>query len=233
LLSLKGHTGNVTLVLFSPDGQRLVSATRDKTVRVWEASPVPAIVWRKRALVDQVNHLFTELGLPEEVLVHLCKDATLDEIDRTFALGVSQSRHSEEPISVYEAAMKIVTKRDAGKDSYARALRLAEGAIRLDSSNSFFLTTLGMAQYRVGQYPEALATLTKSEKLKATNGGSLPADLAFLAMTQHRLGKKDEAKTTLGRLRSVMKHPRLAEHEESLGFLREAEELIEGKPAGK
>ena len=43
--------------------------------------------------------------------------------------------------------------------------------------------------------------LSKSNKLNATKEGSLPEDLAFLAMTQHQLGKKDEAKTTLGRLR--------------------------------
>jgi hypothetical protein len=89
------------------------------------------------------------------------------------------------------------------------------------------LNTLGVAQYRVGRYDDALATLTKSEKLNATKEGSLPADLAFLAMTQHQLGKKDEAKATLGLLREVMKQPRWTQDAESVGFLREAEELID------
>jgi hypothetical protein len=52
-------------------------------------------------------------------------------------------------------------------------------------------------------------------------------------MVQHPLKKNDEAMATLGRLREIMKHPFWAQNAESLEFLREAEELIEGKAAGK
>jgi hypothetical protein len=77
-----------------------------------------------------------------------------------------------------------------------------------------------------------LVTLTKSEKLRDAKEGPLPANLAFLAMTLHQLGKKDEARATLARLREVMKQPRWKHYAKSTDFL-EAEELIEGKAAGK
>jgi WD40 repeat protein len=38
LLTLRGHKHFVTRVVFSPDGQRLASASNDRTVKVWEAS---------------------------------------------------------------------------------------------------------------------------------------------------------------------------------------------------
>jgi Flp pilus assembly protein TadD len=162
----------------------------------------------------------------------LRNDPTLDEDDRKFALELAQS-HPEEPRPLNEAAWFVVKNREIGKEAYARALRQAETAARLVPEDGLILNTLGVAQYRTGRYTDARATLTKSEKLNATNEGSHPADLAFLAMTQHQLGKKDEAKATLGRLREIMKQPGWADATEAVSFLREAEELIEGKAAGK
>jgi WD40 repeat protein/serine/threonine protein kinase len=231
LLTLKGHTNSVRGVAFSPDGRRLASAGTDGTVRVWEASPVPEAVWRQRQLVSRVTSLFGELALREEVLAALRKDPALGEADREFALQVAQTS-SEDPRQLNGAAWKVVKAHDAGKDAYALARRQAEAAVRLDPGNEAMLNTLGVAQYRTGLYPEALATLTKSEKLNAARGGSQPADLAFLAMTRQRLGQAAEAKAALARLRELLKQ-RWAENAEAAAFLHEAEGLIEGKAADK
>jgi tRNA 2-selenouridine synthase SelU len=208
--------------------QRPGSASLDQTVRVWEASPVPDEVRQRRWLVSRVRLLFKELGLQQEVLAALRKDPTLDETDRELALQVAQALE-EDPALLNEVAWKVVKARDAGKDDYALALRQAEAAVRLAPRDENFLTTLGISQFRAGRYAEALSTLAKSEKLSAAKRGRQARNLAFLAMAQYQLGKTDEAKATLGRLREVRKQPRWPiDVAEAAYFLREAEGLIGG-----
>jgi WD40 repeat protein len=36
--SFRGHTGLVASLAFSPDSRRLVSGSRDKTVKLWDVS---------------------------------------------------------------------------------------------------------------------------------------------------------------------------------------------------
>ena len=123
--------------------------------------------------------------------------------------------------------------RDPGQPDaiYQRGLRLAEAACRLEPDNGFYLNTLGVAQYRSGLVAEALATLTRSNDL---NKEKEPADLAFLALAQSRLGQSEKARVPpwvdCARL---MKNPARAEDQEAQAFLREAEtiELDQAFPA--
>ena len=39
VLTLKGHTDVIMSVAFSPDGNRIVSGSGDRTVKVWDISP--------------------------------------------------------------------------------------------------------------------------------------------------------------------------------------------------
>jgi hypothetical protein len=90
------------------------------------------------------------------------------------------------------------------------------------------LNTLGIAYYRVGKYQKAVGTLEQCDKLRKE---SAPEDLAFLAMAQHQLGWKEQAQTTLARLREVMKQPRWDRLAWAHHILREAEDVLGTKPA--
>ena len=110
------------------------------------------------------------------------------------------------------------------------ALAQAKAACRLAPADRAFALTLGVAQYRLGLDREALPTLRRSDgpDAAAATARDRPTALAFLAMTLHRLGQKDEARTTLARLRELVKAPEWAGNGEAQDFLHEAVALIEG-----
>jgi tetratricopeptide (TPR) repeat protein len=85
-----------------------------------------------------------------------------------------------------------------------------------------------MAQYRVGQYQQALEALSRSDKLNAIQFlSSLPTNLAFLAMTYHQLGQNVQAQETLRRLQELMKNKPWTNTEKTQASRREAEELLQ------
>jgi tetratricopeptide (TPR) repeat protein len=125
------------------------------------------------------------------------------------------------------ASWAIVSQAGASADKIAQALQWAETASRQQPENGNVLNTLGVAQYRAHKFPEALQTLQRSEELNRSRlKSSSPADLAFLAMTCYRLGKKDQAQEYLDQLRKAMAEPRWKNNEEGKRFLSEAEALL-------
>jgi hypothetical protein len=70
--------------------------------------------------------------------------------------------------------------------------------------NSFRLNTLGVAQYRCGDYRAALKNLTESNTL---NQGTLIQDLAFMAMASAKLGEFTEAKAAIDRINELTLSP--------------------------
>ena len=146
-------------------------------------------------------------------------------------------------------AWTTVSQADQALEHYTIALGWAEEAARHDPDNAQILNTLGVAQYRVGAYDKALATLTRSDELDrrpdaSHNGPSTsapasqpvrsgaadlghPANAAFIAMAQFKLGRIDEAKASLARLRDLMRDTGHAANQEYRAFLAEAADLIE------
>ena len=58
------------------------------------------------------------------------------------------------------------------------------------------------------------------------NGGTEPADVAFSAMSQHALGRVDEAKTSFERLRELMNQEQWKNHDEARAFFEGARQVL-------
>jgi tetratricopeptide (TPR) repeat protein len=175
-----------------------------------------------------IERLFTK----EAVLQQLRTDGTISDLVRRKALELGEVYEAPSTLELNNASWTVVRSTDGMAEGYRQALGWAERACELKPGVGFTLNTLRVAQYRTGQYEQALKTLTRSEQLNAKDkrfGGPVPSNIAFQAMTHHQLGQEERAVELLARLREIMKQNRWARDAESLAFLREAEVLIEGK----
>ncbi len=131
----------------------------------------------------------------------------------------------------------IVSKPRQGARSYQEALKMALKAVRFSPGNGLILNTLGVAQYRVGQYQKSLATLKESAQSNARKRSSareaepkdfLVADLAFLSMCYWQLERRDKANELLQILKNKISS-KSKPSREGRDFLKEAIELMEKK----
>jgi WD40 repeat protein len=230
-LTLRGHTKAATSVAFSPNGQQLASGSHDGDVRIWDARPLTLEASIEGEALGLLDCLFAKPLAKADVLDYLRSSPTIRQQARKMALELAEHFKEETDPKKYHAAAWPVLRHPYANVFVCRfALAQMNAACKHAPDNASYRLTLGVAQYRLGQfekkkrYPEALATLTGCDQQH-------PVTLAFLAMTQHQLGEKDHARATLARLREIMKTPQSASDAQARAFLREAEELIAGRPA--
>jgi tetratricopeptide (TPR) repeat protein len=217
-------------VAFSPDGTSLTSAGIAPGVCLWDARSLTPAVNAEVKAVGLLDLLFSKPLPQSEVRAAIGRDKLMSEAARQKALELADRFHEEtDPKRYHDAAWPMIRHPYANVFMGQFALAQMNAACERAPDNASYHSALGVAQYRLGRfqkerYPEARATLSRCDP-------SHPLTLAFLAMTQHQLGEKDQARTTLARLRDVLKVPREAANDDAEAWLREAVELIEDRPA--
>jgi hypothetical protein len=189
-------------------------------------------IWRNQVRQEAQGLVWSLFGKPlfrSEVLAHLRTDPALSEPVRQEALALAE-RWVEYPVRLNRVSREVAGRPGAEPSAYRLAVQRSEIACRLMPFEGSYHTTLGMAQYRLGKYEEALATLTRADELnQAAQGGPVPADLAFLAMCRCQMRQWDRAQASLNRLRETMQKPKSNRDAEAQSLLKEADALLAGR----
>ena len=222
-LSLKCRLGAVK---FSPDGSQLVSAGDNGVVQVWTTEPTAQRI---------VNEQFAQGLFQTEVIAAINADKRLTLALREQALELARQREGDVD-GLILASRNSLWWPNHPRPPYERALLQAELATRLAPDNGDALATLGVAQFRNGQFEAAIQTLKRSSAMTVRQGrwGVVLNELAILAMAQWKLGQVELARETLKQARATTPKSTFQIYPVFIGFLREAEAMIEpGKDAGK
>jgi hypothetical protein len=96
----------------------------------------------------------------------------------------------------------------------------------------YYFNTLGVLQYRLGQYEPAIVSLRKSLEQSPAESrvpGPSPVDLAFLALCKHRLGQADQAAELRSQmLTSASQHPESVLNPDLQSILLEVQATFDG-----
>ena len=175
----------------------------------------------------RVQALYNQGLVKSEVIQAIAKDqewraltpATPEELAEVAAASVPK---------LNSAAWPIVSASNRSDADYAKALQMAERLLELVPQDGLVLNTVGLAQYRAGQYEAAIETLSRSAVLNAAKYPGSPHDNVFLAMAHQRLGNGGAAQALLAKMRELIPAlPNSKDKNELLGFLREANDLID------
>ena len=236
LLTLRAYAGAFSVV-FSPDGKTLAAGTVDGTVLLWESAPPPAGYERRKngeTARKTVDELYEKHNYYYDVIDKLNTDKTLDEPVRKLAIQIANSRKWEDADKLENEAWETVSSPDKDISAYQMAFEKSKKAAAWEPNDPAILTTLGAAQYRVGSYEDALNTLTKADKIRtSTDEEPDPTNVAFTAMTLHKLGRPEDAQAALEQLRELCKDKQYTEDVEVQDLLAEAEKLLSGEEQKK
>jgi len=235
LLTLRNDSGfGLHCVTFSTDGKSIAAGTVPGTIMLWESSkPVGGYHAREvgKAARTIIEELFQKYSYYYEVIDKLEDDKNLDQNIYKIALQIANSRRCHDSDKLRIETLDVVYSPDRNIESYQQALKKIEIANRLESNNPDILTILGMAQYRVGTYHEAIKTLTMAEKMWESMEDPIDASVAYIAraMAAHKLGQDEQTKVALKRLQDLRKEEPIAGIKEAQAFLDEAEKLLSGE----
>jgi serine/threonine protein kinase/WD40 repeat protein len=197
LARLEDPDRNTGPAAFTPDGTKLVIAAKD-SLRVWDLRRIRG----ELAKLD-LDWDAPPFPPPAATSVPLTVEVNLGELARPSLTAQEKARRAiehhrralqakpDDPSACNSLAWAYLTAPEPLRD-VKTGLALAQKAIRHEPNNPVFGNTLGLAYYRLGRYPEAVAVLRRN--LSGQQDWALAYDLYFLAMCYQRLGEPERAR---------------------------------------
>jgi serine/threonine protein kinase/Flp pilus assembly protein TadD len=181
---------------------------------------------RRRILGPEHPHTLVAADNLGAVLAHQGKldDArNLHEESLATQKRVLGPRHPQTLHTMNNLAWDLCLPALAEPEHRIRALRLANEVVSHAPGDGSAWNTLGVAHYRSGDWPSAMAALGRSKDLEPAKG--VAHNGLFLAMTHWKLGEKQQAQTCYDEAVAWMQK-NAPKNEELKRFRAEAEELI-------
>jgi len=235
--ALRGHEGGVKSAAFSPDGTRVVTASWDKSARVWHTVPYrerfPAIDAARKAEARVRATVQSRIAAGERVeavRASAIADASISEVERRAYLIVTTELQSQ---ALDQASAMNSSLRPRVVAPVAEAAQLddivaqAEQLLAMCGDDPNLLNTVGVAMFRAARYEQAIEVLRRSDALFAKDGeGEQPADWAFIAMAHWQLNRTQEAREAAAKFRTLAAMERWSKDEEVKGWVKEVDALI-------
>jgi serine/threonine protein kinase/WD40 repeat protein len=233
--------GQVYAASFSPDGSRLVVTDNDgPAVHVWDLRAIRrklaemGLDWHAPAYPEHdpadrsappLPPLQVDLGpLPLRASADpMAYEPVINDLEAALASKPDQpSIRGTLARRCKNYAWNLANTTGSSRNP-ERALTLARRSVELDPTQAYYITTLGVAQYRAGRFAEAVATLDRS--LAAGPGQSDGYSLFFQAMAHWQLGHKPEAQACFRKAAEWMEKHQQGD-EELIPFRAEAAALL-------
>jgi hypothetical protein len=199
LLSLTAHDQQIRSIALTADGTRLASASKDGIIKIWDTRSA-----YNSEVESLVQSLYQKLNFATDVIEELRSSPSVDKSIRGPALLLVQRQGERDPVGHIRASWQIVKAGGARRDACELALRHARVACELAPWNWEAFNAQGAAQYRLGAYGDALASLLQAAELR---GRPNISNLAFQALAHNGLAENSQARSKLAELESLMPLP--------------------------
>jgi len=196
ILSFREEFRPLSQIAVSADGGMLVEAPPYGAIRVRDATPT-----YEPEAAEYVRSLYSLRGFHEDVTGAIRANKTLTPPMRDASLRMAALLRDAFPEALNRKSLLAVRSARNGPAAYRRAVTASERACRVAPWNPVYFNTLGIALYRSELYENALGVLTQARQMRGT---ATVSNLAFTALAQYRLGRREEAAATLRAMKLVI-----------------------------